>query len=169
MKGKNGEDAVVVAVEPNLHTGGCLCRAVRYETRGLADIWFCHCRQCRHLSGHYVAAAAVRREDLKIDGPLKWASFSATAEYAFCPSCGSPIFWRQFNAPTVSVFAGSLDDADGLAVKGHMFVKEKGDYYDIADDLPQFEGRPQGAGIRNQLWAHGADNSIRENEEQSNA
>lgn len=159
----------MVAGAPRTHKGGCLCGAVRFEAHGLADIWFCHCRQCRYLSGHYVAAAAVRRENLKTDGPLNWAPFTPTAEYAFCTVCGAPIFWRQHGAPTISVFAGSLAETDGLEVKGHMFVKEKGAYYDIVDGLPQFDERPHGVGIRSQLLMHGPNNLTREIKEQSNA
>lgn len=159
----------MVAGAPRTHKGGCLCAAVRYEAHSLADIWFCHCRQCRHLSGHYVAAAAVRCEDLKIDGPLKWAPFTPTAEYAFCPVCGAPIFWRQQSAPIISIFAGSLVETEDLEVKGHMFVKEKGAYYEIADGLPQFEERPHGVEIRRQLLPHGPTNLTREIKEQSNA
>jgi hypothetical protein len=38
------------------HTGRCLCEAVTYRAEGLADIWYCHCTQCRALSGRYLAA-----------------------------------------------------------------------------------------------------------------
>ena len=35
--------------------------------------------------------------------------------------------------------AGTLDAPTGLAVKGHIFTADKGDYYDITDGLPQSE------------------------------
>nr|WP_255768924.1 GFA family protein [Maritalea mediterranea] len=152
-----------------MHKGECLCGAVQFEARGLADIWFCHCRQCRYLSGHYVAAAAVARDKVKIEGPLKWAPFTPTAEYAFCISCGTPLFWRQTTGHTLSVFAGSLAHTKGIEVKGHIFVAEKGDYYQITDDLPQFPGQPHAGGVRESFEAQGPNQSTRSNKEQSNA
>ncbi|AVX02588.1 GFA family protein [Maritalea myrionectae] len=165
MMVKVEEDVVVAAGAPERHKGGCLCGAVQFEALGLADIWFCHCRQCRYLSGHFVAAAAVMRENVKMEGPLKWTPFTATAEYAFCLACGTPLFWRQTNGRTLSIFAGSLTHTDGLAVKGHMFVGEKGDYYQITDGLPQFERHPPGDGVRDHFNAHEAHNLKRANKE----
>ena len=33
--------------------------------------------------------------------------------------------------------AGTLDGSTGVETVGHIFVAEKGDYYTLADDLPQ--------------------------------
>jgi hypothetical protein len=35
------------------------------------------------------------------------------------------------------VALGALDGATGVQLERHIFVAEKGDYYDIADGLPQ--------------------------------
>ena len=35
--------------------------------------------------------------------------------------------------------AGSLDPGSGLSTAAHIFVADKGDYYDIADGRPQHE------------------------------
>ena len=45
--------------------------------------------------------------------------------------------------------AGSFDRPTGLKGGMHIFVADKGDYYDIADGLPRFEqwgGGLEGAG-----------------------
>ena len=40
----------------DLHTGGCLCGAVRYAVTGaLRDVVGCHCSQCRRTTGHFLA------------------------------------------------------------------------------------------------------------------
>ena len=39
----------------------------------------------------------------------------------------------------ISVAAGALDGTTGLRQSRHIFVADKGDYYDIADGLPQLE------------------------------
>ena len=35
--------------------------------------------------------------------------------------------------------AGSFDNPSGLAGQAHIFVADKGDYYEIKDDLPRYE------------------------------
>ena len=38
-----------------------------------------------------------------------------------------------------SVLAGTMDgDAGGIKLDRHIFVEDKGDYYEIGDGLPQF-------------------------------
>ena len=130
-------EEVDAAVADAVHTGSCLCGAVSYRAVGLSDIWYCHCKQCQKLTGRYIAAAGVKRENLEITGDVNWLPISG-----HCKSCGSYMFWDAHSFDTVSILAGSIDDTQGLAVKGHIFVSEKGDYYEITDDLPQYETYP---------------------------
>ncbi len=126
------------------HSGGCACGAVRYRVGGsLRPVVACHCIECRRMSGHYAAATACRREELQVspDAPLRWWSSSAGHRRGFCAECGSLLFWEREGAAGVSIFAGTLDRPSGLRLAGHIFTAEKGDYYDIADGLPQAEGR----------------------------
>jgi hypothetical protein len=37
---------------------------------------------------------------------------------------------------------GSLDAPTGTREKAHIFVGSKGDYYDICDNLPQYDTLP---------------------------
>lgn len=129
---------------PDTHTGRCLCGAVTYRTEGLRDIWFCHCRQCRAVSGHFVAACRTEKAALTATGDIRWSPHSGTSELGRCAVCGAPLFWRQPASPTISVLAGSLDDTHGLETRGHIFVAEKGDYYTIDDCLPKWPGLPEG-------------------------
>ncbi len=126
------------------YTGSCLCGAVSFEAMGLSDIWYCHCKQCQKLTGRYIAAAGVLRENLQISGPVNWLPISEKSNSGHCKSCGSYMFWDEAARDTVSVLVGCLDDTDGLDVMGHIFVEEKADYFEIADGLPQFEGFPPG-------------------------
>jgi hypothetical protein len=120
--------------------GGCLCGAVRYEVRGkLRPVVMCHCTQCRRMTGHVMAATAARRADFRLvaDGELSWYRSSATARRGFCARCGSTLFWEGVGRDYVSIAAGTLDDASGLTIACHIFVAEKGAYYEIADAAPQ--------------------------------
>jgi len=120
--------------------GGCLCSAVRYEVRGgLRPIVMCHCTQCRRMTGHVMAATAARRSDFRLltDGELRWYHSSPAARRGFCARCGSTLFWEGLGRDYVSIAAGTLDDAAGLPIACHIFVAEKGAYYEIADAAPQ--------------------------------
>ena len=98
----------------------------------------CHCTQCRQTSGHHVAATSAPREAVGIEGEVRWYISSATARRGFCPVCGSNLFWDGPGA-NLSIFAGTLDTPTGLRLAGHIFTGDKGDYYEIADGLPQAE------------------------------
>lgn len=122
-------------------TGGCLCTAVRYRVTGpLRPVLACHCEQCRRTSGHHVAATAARRTDLEITGEVRWYDSSPGVRRGFCPVCGANLFWDDTRTPMVSIFAGTLDEPTGLRLRGHIFVADKGDYYEIDDGLPQAPG-----------------------------
>ena len=54
--------------EVKTHNGGCYCGAVSYSAKGLKNLWYCHCRQCRYLTGHFMAAASAAREDFTVKG-----------------------------------------------------------------------------------------------------
>lgn len=127
------------------HSGRCLCGAVRYEVHGpLSDAHACHCGQCRRQSGHFIVATGARRSDFRLtaDSALKWYRSSEIAERGFCADCGSPLFWDD-GGEEISINAGSLDAPTGLTIKKHIFVDDKGDYYEIDDRLPQFAGYDQ--------------------------
>jgi hypothetical protein len=126
-----------------VHTGKCLCGAVTYRAEGLADIWYCHCTQCRALSGHFLAACRTDRAGLKTSGEVVWAHHSGASEHARCAKCGSLLFWATRASGHISVLPGSLDHSEGIRERGHIYVGEKGDYYEIADGLPQFTTYPE--------------------------
>jgi hypothetical protein len=123
-----------------LRTGGCLCGGVRYEVRGaLRPVIMCHCTQCRRMTGHVMAATAALLDDFRLlaEGPLRWYQSSPQAQRGFCGRCGSTLFWKDEGRAYVSITAGTLDDSTGLAVAGHIFVGDKGAYYEIDDGTPQ--------------------------------
>ena len=125
--------------------GGCLCSGARYRIRGRRRrVCACQCRQCRKTSGHFVAATAVARDGFDItEGKenLAWYESSPGVHRGFCGTCGSNLFWDRASLDLVAVMAGSLDEPTGLTLSSHTFTAYKGDYYQIADDLPQKEER----------------------------
>jgi hypothetical protein len=125
-----------------IHTGSCLCGTVRFRTTGaLRGIIYCHCSQCRKQSGHHYAATNVPNNRLEISGTedITWYAASSFAKRGFCKTCGSVLFWKPSESDYTSVMAGAFDPPTGLKGESHIFVADKGDYYEIADDLPRFE------------------------------
>lgn len=126
----------------SVHSGSCLCGAVRFRTKGrLRGVVYCHCSQCRKQTGHFVAATNSAEADIDIqdDGALKWYAASRSAKRGFCGVCGSVLFWKHNDLERVSIMAGAFDQPTGLKGESHIFVADKGDYYEICDGLPQFE------------------------------
>lgn len=121
-------------------TGRCLCGDITFTISGaLQNPAACHCTECRRQSGHVWAEAFVSRSDIKIAGTVKWYEASPIARRGFCPRCGSFLFWSPHDQDRIAVSLGALDSPTGLRLKKHFYVTEKGDYYDIADGLPQLE------------------------------
>jgi hypothetical protein len=124
------------------HTGRCLCGKVSYAVTGpLRGVVYCHCSQCRRQTGHHYAATNVDDGRLTVEGTenLTWFAASEFARRGFCRVCGSILFWKHNELAQTSIMAGGFDTPSGLVAESHIFVADKGDYYEIADGLPQFE------------------------------
>ena len=117
-----------------MHTGGCLCGAVRFETTGaLRDVVVCHCAMCRKAHGHIGAYTAAARNALHFveSRGLKWYRSSAKAQRGFCCECGSTLFWDGDGRDTISIAAGALDAPTGLATTLQIHTNSAGDYYAV--------------------------------------
>jgi len=115
---------------------------VQFEVDEVRDaVNVCHCSQCRRSSGHLWDATHARFDDVRFlcDEGLKWYTSSDWAKRGFCKHCGSSLFYRMNDEEGIGIAVGSLDLPTGLHVGQHIFVKDKGDYYEIADDAPQIE------------------------------
>lgn len=124
-------------------TGGCYCGKVRYSlARASCSLIECHCSQCRKQSGHRYATTAITSGDLSLEGGenITWFRASSDAERGFCSACGSHLFWRSSRDDKMAVLAGSIDDTTGMRLASHIFVEDKGSYYEIDDGLQQFRG-----------------------------
>ncbi|MEM6942873.1 MAG: GFA family protein [Pseudomonadota bacterium] len=124
-------------------TGRCACGDVRLTLHApLRPVIGCHCRSCRRQSGHIVAATALPRTALEIEGAdkIKWWEATPGHRRGFCTTCGSLLLWEREGSGMISVMAGCLDAPTGLRIAAHIFAAEAGDYYDIVDDVPVYAG-----------------------------
>jgi hypothetical protein len=128
-----------------MNHGSCLCGAVRFTVScALRAPDACHCIQCRKFSGHYWVSTDVPRAALSISGSghIRWYRSSAEVRRGSCAVCGSPLFFDPPARDWIGVSMGAFDGASGTHTELHVFVAEKGDYYEIGDGLPQYPGMP---------------------------
>ena len=122
--------------------GRCDCGKVCFQVDGIRDtVTICHCSQCRRTSGHLWAATHASCDKLVFtrDDGLEWYASSDFARRGFCKHCGSSLFYRMNDEDGIGIAAGCLDGPTGLTATKHIFVKDKGDYYDLSDDLTKID------------------------------
>jgi hypothetical protein len=113
---------------------------VTFEVAGeLSPPDACHCSQCRKQSGHYWASTDVPRAALTVkgEGNLSWYQASDRVRRGFCSTCGAFLFWDSLGKDRIAIAMGAFDKPTDTRLAHHIFVADKGDYYDIAEGLPQ--------------------------------
>ena len=128
-------------------SGSCLCGGVAYEIDAPLRMFNCHCSRCRRgrSAAHATnviaktdALRCLRGTELLAEHKPPEARFFAVA---FCTRCGSA-------APRISargfavVPAGTLDTDPGIRPQGHIYVGSKAPWFEITDDVPQFDEAP---------------------------
>ena len=128
-----------------MHKGSCLCGAITLEVEGsLGPVEACHCTKCRKWSGHVGVSVEVPRDTLTIHGVenLRWFESSEKARMGFCSNCGTSLFFDPLDKEKhdwIAIAMGAFDTPTETKMALHIFVAEKGDYYEITDGLPQNE------------------------------
>ena len=123
-------------------TGSCYCNGVKYRAVNVkTNVSDCHCSQCRKQSGHRYAVVMSDSENIDIDGEnnITWFRSSDEAQRGFCSNCGSHLFWKSLIDTEMAILAASIDNIEGFHLSSHIFVQDKGGYYEIEDDLPKFK------------------------------
>lgn len=121
-------------------SGSCLCGAVTFVVDGpLPAPDACHCTQCRRHSGHVFVSTDVPRAAVTIRGGehVAWYHSSEKVRRGFCRTCGSSLFWDPIFRDKLGIAMGAFDRPTDTKIAIHVFVADKGDYYDIADGVPQ--------------------------------
>ena len=128
----------------------CLCQGVALEIEGqVRDMLFCHCSMCRKVHGSaFRARARVKTADLRwVRGEklVKYFESSPGEHRGFCSVCGSNIITTfQAKPHEIGLALGILDDDPGNRPVCHVFVSSKAPWYEITDQLPQYEEFPPG-------------------------
>lgn len=125
-------------------SGGCYCGVVEYEVEdGFVYAANCHCSGCRRVTGSaFKPFAGIQREKLLVTkGAADLLVYGSTDNHdAHCGSCGSLLYSLVREAAWVHVAMGTLADPPSIRPSHHIFVGSKAPWYEITDDLPQYEG-----------------------------
>jgi hypothetical protein len=126
--------------------GKCECGAVRYT---VADEFRyalnCHCSNCRAGTGSaFKAFAGIEREKLELtagaDALLVFGD--DMGNHTRCAACGGLLYSVVRDGAYVHVALGSLVDAPSIRPTAHIYVGSKAPWYEITDDLPQYDELP---------------------------
>jgi hypothetical protein len=126
--------------------GRCECSAVRYRVPDEFKYSLsCHCSRCRAGTGSaFKAFAGIEREKLEItDGADRLLVFGdEEGNHTRCAVCGSLLYSVVRDGSYVHVALGSLADEPSIRPQAHIFVGSKAPWFEITDDLPQFDELP---------------------------
>ncbi len=136
---------MMVQAETKL-AGSCLCGTVQYEISGeCSNMLHCHCRLCRKSHGSLFATfTAIKKESLQFKqgkSHIRSHAFSEHLSRNWCDICGTTLPFLE--GENYSVPAGTLIDPCESKVMGHIFVGSKAPWYEITDELRQYETFPK--------------------------
>lgn len=124
--------------------GRCLCGTVEYAVSdALLYAGYCHCSECRRWTGApFSASGGVEKSDfgiLKGDTNLcRYEKGEGSVAY-FCKTCSSMVYGDVAKHNMVYFLLGTLSEAPSLRPQWHAYTGSKVGWYEIRDDLPQFE------------------------------
>ena len=134
-------------------SGGCLCRAVRYDIDA-APITSraCWCRLCQYIgAGSGTVNVCFPSAAASIHGVL--GDYVSTADSGnvmhrrFCPSCGVHLFSTAEARPhLLFVRAGTLDDPEVGKPLASIWLSQAPSWACVDRQLPQFQQQPPPAG-----------------------
>lgn len=133
-----------MTVRSEVHRGGCLCGAVRYEVHGQPN-WsaHCHCRSCQKAVGAaFTTWVGVETENFRItEGQIAVHNSSPGVERGFCATCGTSLTYvAEAGWPgQVSILAVTLDDPGIAAPTAHVNVEDRLPWVKLDDGLPTHE------------------------------
>ncbi len=131
-------------------SGGCYCGATTYEVDdAFLYAMNCHCSQCRRTTGSaFKSFAGIEAGKLRLTAgsdALLVVGDPANSHDAHCGACGSLLYSVVRENAFVHVAMGSLKDAPSIRPQMHIMVGSKAPWFEITDNLPQFQEFPGGS------------------------
>lgn len=106
-------------------TGRCLCGAVTIRVEGGHDprIGACHCRMCQRWSGGLFLCFEAEAEAVSVEGPVVRHASSTFSERAFCGTCGSHLWMRDYGDDKgYDLMPGLFDAAQGWPLRSEIYT-----------------------------------------------
>ena len=109
-------------------TGHCLCGAVTITVAGEHDprVGACHCRMCQRWSGGLFLCFEVDASAVTVAGDVGRYRSSSFAERAFCPRCGSHLWFNDVEEGgeprTYELMPGLFDAAGDWPLRSEIYV-----------------------------------------------
>ncbi|MDE2436989.1 MAG: GFA family protein [Sphingomonadales bacterium] len=128
--------------------GGCRCGSVRYriDSTEMPPVYCCHCQVCQTWSGSAFSQQAVVGEGRiavtrgEVEVYENITASGALSTQRLCGTCHTRLWNTNSARPGITVVrAGTLDDAEHLVPRAHIWTKRKQPWILIADDVPQWE------------------------------
>ncbi len=117
--------------------GHCFCGALRFTLDGPHNwVGHCHCDSCRRATASPMTTF-IGHPDGKwtISGEYREYASSKGVTRAFCPKCGSPLFYRSAEIPNKTHFyAALLENPGNLTPTVHWHFDEVLPWLHINDD-----------------------------------
>lgn len=107
--------------------GRCLCGAVTVTVAGDHDprVGACHCRLCQRWSGGLFLAFDAPAEAVTVMGEVRRFRSSPFAERAFCPVCGSHLWFADVDEGSepaeYELMPGLFDEAHGWPLRSEVY------------------------------------------------
>lgn len=109
-------------------TGHCLCGAVTITVAGQHEeaVGACHCRMCQRWTGGLFLCFTAAPGAVNVTGQVARFRSSAFAERAFCPRCGTHLWFNDVDAAGVpenfELMPGLFDAARGWPLRSEIYV-----------------------------------------------
>ncbi|MCB1644906.1 MAG: GFA family protein [Pseudomonadales bacterium] len=127
--------------------GACYCLSVNYEVADeFGYAMNCHCQGCRRTTGAaFKPFAGIARNKLSVTSGQQYLLINGDTDNnnTHCGKCGSLLFSVVRDGEYVHVALGTLTDSPSIRPGAHIFVGSKAPWFEITDELPQFDGFPE--------------------------
>ena len=126
--------------------GACLCAAVTVEVAGPVEApSACHCTRCRRWTGAAMWGFEASEGAVSVTGAVSTYRSSDFAERAWCPSCGTHLWFRE-DGRGYELMPGLFDAAataplarEVYADRAYACVRLAGDHERVAEE--EYEAR----------------------------
>ncbi|MGF1720791.1 GFA family protein [Vibrio kyushuensis] len=131
-----------------LLTGSCCCGSVEYTLEDDFKLFFfCHCQQCRKLTGSAHASNLFTSPDNITwvkggDKTKRYEHSERSFAKVFCTECGSGLPYISKTGKFLIVPAGSLNEEPSKQLDAQIFCAEKTDWHKVGLQAVTVDGFP---------------------------